>query len=106
VHSLASQVELMSVRVAFGAWFVLVFAFSVSVGVCSSVAFYASAVFCVGLCCWVSSLHVPFGFLLAFLSLPPFPLSRLFLAHFLQKSKALSSALMWLFHLTSSKPIS
>jgi hypothetical protein len=35
--------------------------------------FSASAVFCVGLCCWVGSLGVPLGFLLAFLPLPPFP---------------------------------
>jgi hypothetical protein len=50
---------------------------SVSVGVCSSAASSASAVFFVGLCCWVGSLSVPFGFLLAFLPLPPFPLSHL-----------------------------
>jgi hypothetical protein len=54
---------------------------SVSVGLCSRAASYASAVFCVGLCCWVGSLRVPFGVLLDFLLVPPFPLSRRFVAH-------------------------
>jgi hypothetical protein len=45
--------------------------FSVTIGFCSSGAFSASSVFCVGLCFWVGSLPVHFGFLLAVIPLPP-----------------------------------
>jgi hypothetical protein len=65
--------------------------FSDSVGFCFSAAFSASAVFRVGLCCWAGSLRVPFGFLLAFLPLPPFPLSRLFVTrpeiHYMRRGR-------------------
>jgi hypothetical protein len=53
---------------------------SVSVGFCSRAASSAYAMFFVGLCCWVCSLRVPFGFLLDFLLVLPFSLLRLFAA--------------------------
>jgi hypothetical protein len=86
-HLSTAGLRLVSVRMALRAWFVLV---SVVCSCCFSLflfiyapvrRFSANAVFCVGLYCWVGSLSVPFGFLIDFLPLPPFPLFRLFVAH-------------------------
>jgi hypothetical protein len=65
---------------------VLLLLFSVLFGLCFGKAFSGSAVFCVGLCCWLGSLRVPLGLLLAFLPLPPFPLSRLFVTTIMETS--------------------
>jgi hypothetical protein len=43
--------------------------------------FSAPVVFCVGLCSWVGSLSIHFGFLLDFLPLLPCSLSHLFVTH-------------------------